>query len=164
MTDSYPFTVSNDQYYPGLMYVNNVLDGSSSWYPGQENNPAGGVCGQRNLGSNLFVVQFTNGHVGMDPAAMSALYGITACPNSFNADLLLDLGTPAANGGLAEIEKFQSTSDLNNLHELLHLVSLAGKMCHSKKMQTMVCRDMLIKISRSHWRHRCHISTRQRLD
>lgn len=128
MADSYPFTVANNQYYPGLMYVRSPLDGFTAWYPGQQNNPSGGVCGQLNLGSNLFVMEFTNAHVGMGPGAMNALYGITACAQNFNNDVLLNLGTPAANGGMAEIEKFQSASDLNDLHELIHLVSLAGRM------------------------------------
>lgn len=141
------------------MYVNNFLDGSSAWYPGQANNPSGGVCGQLNLGSNRFVLQFVNGHVEMDAAAMNALYGITACPPSFNSDLLLDLGTPAANGGIPEIEKFLAASDLD-LHEALHLVSLGGKTCRCSRAQATASGDMLTGIRRSHYRCRCYISTR----
>ena len=127
MAEIQPFTVDNNQYYPGLMYVSNPLDGFTGWYPGQQNNPSGGVCGQLNLGSNFFVMEFTNAHVGMSPESMKALYGITSCAANFNNELLLDMGTPAANGGMAEIERFQSASDLNDLHELIHLVSLAGR-------------------------------------
>ena len=146
MADIYPFAVNNGQYFPGLMYVRNTLDGTSAWYPGQQSNPSGGVCGQINVGSSLFVLEFTNAALGMTPASMNALYGITACPAHFNSDLLLDMGTPAANGGMAEIEKFLAASDIGDLHELIHLVSLAGRMWHSNTAP----KDVLIRISRSH--------------
>ena len=132
------------------MYVYNVLDGSAAWYPPLENNPPGGGCGQLVLGSDRSVQLFTNAHVGTDPAMANALYGITACAANFNQDLLLDLGTPAANGGMAEIEKFLEASDLNDLHELMHLVSLGGRMDHSQSMHTNCPRDMLISHPRSH--------------
>ena len=146
MADIYPFAVNNGQYFPGLMYVRNTLDGTSAWYPGQQSNPSGGVCGQINVGSGRFVLEFTNAALGMTPASMNALYGITACPAYFNSDLLLDMGTPAANGGMAEIEKFLAASDIRDLHELIHLVSLAGRMCHSNTAP----KDVLIRIPRSH--------------
>ena len=120
------------------MYVYNVLDGSAAWYPPQESYPLGGRCGQRILGSDRVVLLFTNADVGTDPAMMNALYGITACATSFGKDLLLDLGTPAAKGGMAEIEKFQDAADLNDLHELVHLVSLGGRMNHPQSMDQSV--------------------------
>ncbi len=147
MADIYPFAVDNGQYFPGLMYVRNTLDGTSGWYPGQENNPSGGVCGQFDYGTRVLVIlAFTGAGLGMSPASMNALYGITACPAHFDRDLLLDLGTPAANGGMAEIEKFLVASDLNDLHELIHLVSHAGRMYHSDTAP----RDVLIRTPRSH--------------
>ena len=146
------------------MYVYNALDGSAAWYPPQENNPPGGRCGQLVLGSDRSVLLFTNADVGTEPAMGNALYGITACGASFNSDLLLDLGTPAANGGMAEIEKFQDSADLNDLHELIHLVSLGGRMDHPQNMHKNCPRDMLISPPRSHHRHRCHTATRKRLD
>lgn len=65
---------------------------------------------------------------------MRALYGITACPGSFSDAHLLDLQTPTANGGYQEVKKFAETSDIGNLHEIIHLISLGGRTCHSGKM------------------------------
>ena len=125
------------------MHVRN-LDGTSAWYPGLEANPSLGVCGQKGGdGSSAF----TNVKMGMSWKDIRALYGITACPAMFEKNVLLDLGTPAANGGTAEIKKFLYSSDIIDLHELIHLVTFGGRMCH----YNTALRDVLIGNPRSHY-------------
>ena len=110
------------------MYAYNRVDGTYAWYPGKEDNPSGGGCGGH-------VLRFTDTLLGItDDAILKALYDITACPKSFDLALLSDLGTPVANGGIAEIGKFSEVSDLIDLHELMHLVSRGGRIRHSNKM------------------------------
>ena len=119
------------------MYVYNPADGSSAWYPGPESNPSGGAC---DLGSYPPTILVTNANTQMAGFSMFALYGITACPASFSDALLLDLQTPTANGGLPEVKKFIDTADNGNLHEIMHLVSLGGRTCHSGRLpQLEVC-------------------------
>ena len=69
-------------------------------------------------------VNFTKNDPGT--GAAQAIFGITACPPHFTIPTLLDLGTPVQNGGPTEIRKFSEIADLEDLHELFHLVSDGG--------------------------------------
>lgn len=104
--------------WPGLMFVNNGFDGASMWYPPDAADPPAGLCSA--------CVAFTN--TGFPKSRFTdtiakALYGITACPHLFTRPLLLDLGTPIANGGVPEVRKFLNSSDLGGVHEIIHLVT-----------------------------------------
>ena len=110
------------------MFVFNELDGSYAWYKPLPASPQAGGCGPEiSLTSSVAFTQAAyfpkNGPGATEP---KALYGITKCASHFQKPLLINLGTPTANGGLAEVVKFMNSSDLTDLHELIHLVSDAG--------------------------------------
>lgn len=91
------------------------------WYPPDAADPPAGLCSA--------CVAFTN--TGFPKSRFTdtiakALYGITACPHLFTRPLLLDLGTPIANGGVPEVRKFLNSSDLGGVHEIIHLVTDGG--------------------------------------
>ena len=137
MADSYPFIVSNGQYYPGLMYVYNDLDGSSAWYPGNQDHPSWGGCGPPNSDPAGRMQAVTDCPLKQDE---NALFGMTVCPINFDLHLLLDLG-PLANSRLAEINYFLAASDLVNLHEMFHVLTHCRKIRHSN-----VCKQLLLEI------------------
>lgn len=106
------------------MYVNNAAippyqDQSDGFYPPEEDTPSHGVCG--NVGRYVSLAfTLTGGRMG-------AIYGITLCPAIFALPTTSSLGSPAANGGTAEIDRFKSTGGILTIHEFVHLVTLNGK-------------------------------------
>lgn len=116
--------MSNGNYFPGLMYVNNEAippgsDESTGFYPPEEANPSDGACGNTALGETMGYT-LTGG-------SMAAIYGITLCPAVFTQPTTSSLGTPAAGGGITEIDRFKDTGGMITLHEFVHLVTLNGK-------------------------------------
>ena len=103
------------------MYVFNEVDGSTGWYTPSEDSPPLGNCGDQSD-----PITAVSGFTLYGVVDALALLGLTMCPNHFIKPLLLDLGTPVVDGGIAEVHRFLNTSDLTNLHELMHLVSLGS--------------------------------------
>ena len=114
-----------------MMFVHNVQinnrDRTYGWYTPSPASPPSGKCGTPALEHDAHkCVMFTNSNFTKTDPAVQALFGITACPAHFDEPTLLDLGTPVPNSGFTEIRKFQKTPDLDDLHELFHLVSHGG--------------------------------------
>lgn len=120
--------------WPGLMFVNNQLDGTFSWYMPNPASPSKGTCNFDVAQQLLATTAFTDAKYsteGLLPGAAQtgvqdtarALYGITVCPSHFDVPTLLDLGAPTPNAGTSEVYKFQRSADLEDLHELIHLVT-----------------------------------------
>lgn len=106
------------------MYINNEAitsfqDSSQAFYPTGEGNPPDGGCG---MVGRYPAMAFT-----LAGGAMKATYGITLCPSYFTTPTTSSLGSPAANGGTAEIDRFKETGGMIALHEFVHLVTLNGK-------------------------------------
>lgn len=106
------------------MYINNEAitsfeDSSQGFYPPEEENPPDGGCGM--------VGRYTSMAFTLTGGAMTAIYGITLCPSYFTTPTTSSLGSPAANGGTAEIDRFKETGGMIALHEFVHLVTLNGK-------------------------------------
>lgn len=111
------------------MWVDNFLDHSNGWYLPLPNDPPNGGCGTPNPQGLGRTTMFTDVKYTINQRTttiVQALFGITACPSHFDAPTLLDLGTPVTNGQPSEIRKFSETADLEDLHELFHLVSDGG--------------------------------------
>ncbi|KAM0799915.1 hypothetical protein BDR22DRAFT_973322 [Usnea florida] len=116
--------------YPGFMWVYNRRDGTSAWYPPDEDDPPAGQCGSQ--GQSDITAAFTSANYDAAlPGSMQALYGLTLCPIFFRKRPLLDLSLPgqAASSGataLARVNTYLGTSDLLVLHEFFHLISDGG--------------------------------------
>ena len=114
--------------YPGFMFVYNRRDGTSAWYPPDEDDPPAGQCGSQGQGD--VTGAFTAARFGARaiPGSAQALYGLTLCPNFFRGRPLLDLSLPGQAGAtaLARAKRYLETSDLKVLHEFFHLASDGG--------------------------------------
>lgn len=117
--------MSNGNYYPGLMYVNNQAipphdDLSDGFYASDEKNPLDGNCGS--------IIGYPKSIFTLAPRTDSAAtYGLTLCPYLFRVPLMSSLGSPAPNGGEAQIERFRETGGMLILHEFVHLVTNNGE-------------------------------------
>lgn len=117
------------------MFVNNEADGTGAWYQPNPADPPAGLCSAGHAFTNVGFPRDSN-----TVSVARAIYGITACPGYFTRPLLLNLGTPIANGGLQEVNKYLNSSDLADLHEIIHLVTDGGtsKKRHIARSHTQI--------------------------
>ena len=117
--------------FPGFMYVYNRRDGTSAWYPPDEDDPPAGLCGSQGQSDITAAFTAANYDARALPGSMQALYGITLCEVFFRKRPLLDLGLPgrAALSGpaaLARLKTYLESTDMLALHEFFHLISDLG--------------------------------------